>query len=198
MPNESMFNAVPSAPDEGTMTNLPESTANDVDRAPHQPSHRAHEQNRQWLNRTTMRVPWSTRVMFLLASMGSLALLIVAWRLDPHPSGIGTHTSLGFSPCGWIVNANLPCPTCGMTTSFSNAAHGHWITGILAQPMGFLLAVSCAVVFWLGMYIGITGAPAHRCFEPLLRPSVVWGLSGLAFLAWMYKIWAHQGGMLFG
>ena len=48
----------------------------------------------------------------------ALAPLVIAAALSPSNAGHGTHRQLGLPACGWQTNMGLPCPTCGMTTSF--------------------------------------------------------------------------------
>ena len=61
-------------------------------------------------------VGWS---LFLL---GGFAL---AYALEPDPRGFGTHQSLGLPPCTFRALFGIPCPSCGMTTSFSHFMHGN-------------------------------------------------------------------------
>ena len=44
----------------------------------------------------------------------AIALLCIALFLNPSPEGVGTHHQLGLPKCGWILAANIPCPTCGI------------------------------------------------------------------------------------
>jgi len=126
--------------------------------------------------------------------LGSLAVLVVAASLDPSPTGLGTHMQLGFAPCRWITYLDIPCPTCGMTTAFANATHGHLLDGFLSQPFGFLLALASAIAFWLGGYVAVTGSMAYKFVIVLWRPAFIWSLAVLAFLAWLFKIWIHPIG----
>jgi len=123
-----------------------------------------------------------------------LTVLLIAAGLDPSPNRLGTHMQLGLAPCRWITYLDIPCPTCGMTTAFANAAHGHLLAGFLSQPFGFLLAIGTAMMFWLCLFVTVTGSTVYRSFLTLWRPSVVWILAGAAFLAWMFKMWSHLYG----
>lgn len=87
------------------------------------------------------------RLFSLAALAPSLALLVVAARLEPDPAGMGTHRQLGLGPCTFLTLTGWPCPTCGMTTCFSLAAHGRFLDAFLNQPFGLVLfVVDLAVV----------------------------------------------------
>jgi hypothetical protein len=53
-----------------------------------------------------------------------LAVLIMARLVTPDPRGLGTHTQLHLPPCTFQVTVGLPCPACGLTTSFAHMARG--------------------------------------------------------------------------
>jgi hypothetical protein len=122
----------------------------------------------------------------------------VAVWLDPSPTGVGTHQALGLPPCGWVVQMNMPCPACGMTTAFSHAAHGHVFSSIAVQPMGALLALGVASTFVVAVYVAATGSRVGHALVG--RFSARWllaaGVLGLA--AWGYKILLHRGLLPFG
>ena len=79
---------------------------------------------------------WS---LFLL---GGFAL---ALTLDPDPRGFGTHQRLGLPPCTFLDLFGIPCPSCGMTTSFSNLMHGNVLQAFRANVGGVVLALVCAI-----------------------------------------------------
>lgn len=125
--------------------------------------------------------------------LGGLALLITAHRLDPDPRGFGTHEQLGQAPCGYLLRHGIPCPTCGMTTSFAHFANLDIAAAIRAQPLGALLFV--VVVILTG------GALAHlvtwRSFSHYWRylPSrwISLGvLTAIVLLAWWWKVRMHE------
>ncbi|MBT4523937.1 MAG: DUF2752 domain-containing protein, partial [Phycisphaerae bacterium] len=72
------------------------------------------------------------RLHALGVSIASLALLSIALLLTPSADGIGTHTQLGLPACGWILAADLPCPTCGMTTAWSHTIRGELPSAFMA------------------------------------------------------------------
>ncbi|MFO0644803.1 MAG: DUF2752 domain-containing protein [Polyangiales bacterium] len=92
--------------------------------------------------------PWLTRLFWLIAGLGSWAVLIVSAWLRPDPRGFGSHQQLGLPPCTFEAMTRVPCPGCGLTTSFANMAHGHVLRAFGAHLMGpllFLLTVAVAL-----------------------------------------------------
>ncbi len=89
--------------------------------------------------------------MLLGACLGLLSLFGVARMLTPSESGMGTHRGLGLPPCGAIVMFGIPCPSCGMTTSWAWFARGEFYRSMATNPGGFLLAVFVVVMAgWMG------------------------------------------------
>lgn len=141
------------------------------------------------------RLALSGRVTALLIALCCLAPLAVGAWLTPDPAGSGSHTRLGLASCRMMDVANFPCPSCGMTTSFTWFARGNVLASFYVQPMGMLLALAAAVVFWAGLYIAITGKPLHRLLRPV--PGYLWVVVPftLAVLAWGWKIFIHMRGV---
>lgn len=135
------------------------------------------------------------RLLAAVIAAGALAVLVTAARLAPSPSGMGTHTALGLQECEFLSRTGLPCPSCGMTTSFSYFAHGNWLASGYVQPMGFALALIAGMTVWAGGYIAISGRPAHRILRAVPGLAVVLSLLGLAIVAWAWKIFIHVRGI---
>lgn len=117
---------------------------------------------------------------------------IAAW-LQPSPAGHGTHQALGLAPCGWMSGMGIPCPTCGMTTAFSYAAHGELLAALRAQPMGLLLAVGTAAVGLVSAQVALTGSRLGHVLGARFTPRTILLLAGLALLAWGWKLLAVRG-----
>ena len=115
----------------------------------------------------------------------------VARALTPAASGHGTHKQLGLGTCSILAPTGVPCPVCGMTTSFSHLAHLEPLQGLVAQPFGVLL-------------FGLTLAAACLSLLELVLPRGRWEqtwrwtldherrIAGLLFgglaLGWIYKV----------
>ena len=74
-----------------------------------------------------------------------LALLVTAAVLKPSPKGLGTHQQLGLPPCTVRVMFGVPCPSCGMTTSWSHAIRGELFAAAEANTGGLMLAALAAL-----------------------------------------------------
>ena len=126
-------------------------------------------------------------------SLSVLALLGTASALHPAHEGFGTHEQLGLPGCVWMATFDAPCPTCGMTTAFSFAAHGSYWHSFLVQPFGAVLAVGAAVTFWFALHTAVTGSRALPMVLRIVGSKGVWlGLGGL-LAGWVYKLIQHAG-----
>jgi uncharacterized protein DUF2752 len=80
----------------------------------------------------------------LAALMGFCGVLMASFLLTPDPRGFGTHEQLRLPPCVFRWLTGLPCPACGLTTSFAYLAKGQFLMGAKTHPMGpplFLLVI---------------------------------------------------------
>jgi hypothetical protein len=135
------------------------------------------------------------RLLWLGVCGFCLWLLVTAARLSPSPTGMGTHTQLGLDECQFALRTGIPCPSCGMTTSFAWFVRGNFPASVYVQPMGFLLAVGTVVTFWAGLYVVATGRSVYRLVS--LGPSryYVSLFMALAIAAWAWKIFIHLHGI---
>lgn len=123
-----------------------------------------------------------------LAAIGLAAVLATARWLEPDPRGFGTHQQLGLPPCGLLLQTGMPCPTCGMTTSFAWMVRGRIDRAWQANPAGCWIAPLCGVVaIW--MLVGvICGRPVgSRTFAMPLTLIFV-ASAGLCLLAWSIRM----------
>ncbi|QQS09601.1 MAG: DUF2752 domain-containing protein [Phycisphaerales bacterium] len=130
-----------------------------------------------------------TRAICALVALAFLAPLVVAAFLPPDPAGHGTHRALGLSQCSWAAAFDAPCATCGMTTAFSEATHGHLWRSFVVQPFGAVLAILACSGFWVCAYSAAAGSRVYRVGRTLVTTRVL--TLGLVMLlaAWGYK-WA--------
>lgn len=120
--------------------------------------------------------------------LACVAVLMTAARLHPEPSGIETHLQLGLRPCGLLQTTGVPCPTCGMTTSYSFLAHGQILSSLSAQPAGTVFAFFTAMAAWIGLYVAVTGRPSAKLFNQLPVHRVFLGMLAVGVVGWGYKI----------
>ena len=141
------------------------------------------------------RVPVSGRFLAMGVALACLLVLIVACGLSPSNDGFGTHQQLGMAPCGFLQRTNLPCPACGMTTSFSWFARGNLAASFYVQPMGMVLAAICGWCVWGAGYVAITGRPVYRVLSVVPEKIYLFPLLALAIAAWGWKMYIHLHGI---
>ncbi len=132
--------------------------------------------------------------MVFAIGVALLGVLILAHALRPSASGVETHKQMGFQRCEFLARTGLPCPTCGMTTSFSHFAHGNAIASFFVQPMGFLLAIAFGAGFWACMHMALTAAPLHNLLRQVKVVRLIVIVMGFAIAAWGWKIFIHLNG----
>jgi hypothetical protein len=101
------------------------------------------------------RLSLPSRLGALAISLSCLAVLLVAAKLQPSPNGLGSPRQLGLQECQFESRTGLPCPTCGMTTSFAHFVRGQIPASLWVQPMGTLIALLTTMAFWAALYIAI-------------------------------------------
>jgi hypothetical protein len=126
------------------------------------------------------------------------ALLGLAWWLNPSPKGFGTHQALGLPPCSWPERFGVPCPACGMTTSFAYASKGRLLESFATQPMGCLLAIACGMALVGSAWTLVTGRTVWPVYERLWNARAAWLIGLVALLAWGYKVAVMRDWIGFG
>jgi hypothetical protein len=87
------------------------------------------------------------RVTLLVLTVPWLIVFAIATQLDPYktedgqPLRMGTHKQLGLPECNFKLLVGVPCPSCGMTTSFTLLAHGDVWNSLQANFAGTVLAI---------------------------------------------------------
>jgi hypothetical protein len=124
----------------------------------------------------------------VLFAIGLVVVFVVALRLEPSPTGLGTHMQLGLPACHFLRVTGRPCPTCGMTTAFAWFVRGRLDQAWRANPAGCLLAPAClALIPWL-----LAGAARGRPHfsRSLERPLVglLVATVALSLLSWMVRL----------
>ena len=131
------------------------------------------------------------RLIGLGLALPALLVLGLALWLDPDPVGVGTHQQFGMPPCIVLSQLGIPCPMCGMTTTFALMADLRPWDSFANQPMGFVFFWLCAFAAGLGLLEAIS---PRRRWEGVIRwlsardvalvAALLVGLLG----AWAYKI----------
>lgn len=128
------------------------------------------------------------RAQYLTLLALSAAALIVARLLSPSPRGVGTHEQLGLPPCLFLKLTGVPCPSCGLTTSFAHAARLNFYEAFVTQPFGLL---ACAAALLLIPTVGLLmyrRVPWARAFYARATNRLLLTLLTLYLSSWAYKI----------
>ena len=93
------------------------------------------------------------RLALVAMALGWVGVFAVALRLDPYQGDKvwleETHRQLGLPPCTFKYYTGLPCPSCGMTSSFALLIRGDLWHALQANAVGAGLAlVGLAMVPW--------------------------------------------------
>jgi len=122
--------------------------------------------------------------------MGLAALLITARMLTPATAGFGTHQQLGLPPCTFMEFTNRPCPSCGMTTSWSLLVRFRVLSALEANIGGTLLGLlAFAITPWLLMS-SLRGRWQFVVPDDTLITVVSLSIVGVTLLNWGWTLWA--------
>jgi hypothetical protein len=94
------------------------------------------------------------RLVLVLIAVGLIAVFAVAVWLNPYKDGkvwlMETHRQLWHMPeCNFKMMTGMPCPSCGMTSSFALLMHGDLVNSLRANAAGTFLAILClAYIPW--------------------------------------------------
>jgi hypothetical protein len=99
-----------------------------------------------------------------------LCLLAAAALLQPDPRGFGTHQQFGLEPCTIRASWGIPCPACGMTTSWSHLLHGQFLAAVSANSGGVLLAIAATVI---APWVLVSGLLGRWWFPPPSEPAAI-------------------------
>jgi hypothetical protein len=135
-------------------------------------------------------MPWWVRGILLVVVAGLIAVFVIAIRLNPYgadgrPRTMETHRQMGLPPCTFYALTGLPCPSCGMTTSFALLIRGDVFHSLRANAVGTLLAGFClALIPWCLASVYLGRPLFVTTIEPILIKLVV------GFLVLLLGRWA--------
>jgi hypothetical protein len=143
---------------------------------------------------SSARLPGEPLAGWVRAILAGLALALVAvfatagyikpYDADGKPASMATHRQLGLPPCTFAEVTGVPCPSCGMTTSFALLVRGDVVNSARANWVGTLLAGFCLLVIpWSVASIVSGRALFVRSLERALIV-VITGLLVLMILRW--------------
>ncbi|MGE3806157.1 MAG: DUF2752 domain-containing protein [Gemmataceae bacterium] len=122
---------------------------------------------------------------------GLVAVFAIALWLQPYdslgrPERMAVHQQLGLPPCTFFTaSGGVPCPSCGMTTSFALLMHGDPWNSLRANWVGTLLALFGVLLIPWALVSALKGRLLFvRSFEVVLTRIV------LGFVLLMIGRWA--------
>lgn len=139
----------------------------------------------------TLRV--KRRFVAAVVALACASLLGLAAWMEPAAQGLGTHLQLGLAPCGWVVYGGIPCPSCGMTTSFAHATDGNFLGALRAQPAGAVLAFITACALVASGWQLLSGDRVLGFWTDRIGARFFLAFGALVVLAWVYKILVFRG-----
>lgn len=118
----------------------------------------------------------------------AIAIWLKPYGADGQALTQETHRQMGLPPCTFYKLSGLPCPSCGMTTSFALLIRGDVLNSLRANAVGTMLAALClAIVPW-----GLASVVLKRTLfivsmeQALLR--IVVGFLGLMMFRWLIVV----------
>lgn len=135
------------------------------------------------------------RLRLSALGLGLAALLVMALLLTPDARGHGTHQQLGLPPCTFKTLFGLPCPSCGMTTSWAYLVRGQIKQAVAANAGGTMLAMLAAIAaIWCFASANrgrkILGNAALRALVLTIAAVVI-----AAMVQWMFRLGILDFGM---
>lgn len=124
---------------------------------------------------------------FGLSGVFGAAVWLNPYHADGTPRARATHTQLGLAPCQFLSATGKPCPSCGMTTSFSLLVRGDVAGSLRANWAGTVIAVLWAVAL---PWAVLSAARSRLLFVPHGRGEVTLTACVGAVLALMLVRWA--------
>src|SRR5262245_53859132 len=111
----------------------------------------------------------------------------------------GTHQRMGLPPCSfyYLTGYKYPCPSCGMTTSFTLLMHGDLWDSLKANYAGTALAVFClALIPWSLVSVWRRKAVFVRSLDRAMMCVIV-GFLVLTLSRWVVALawiwWSSRG-----
>ena len=137
---------------------------------------------------------WVRCALVSMAAVFASIFVVAVWLNPYNPDGtprtMATHTQLGLPQCNMVQMIGKPCPSCGMTTSFTLLAHGDVPNSLRANWVGTLLAV-----FWFslipwglwsavrGRYLWIGSGEAFAAYAVIIMLVLMLGRWGAVLLS---------------
>ena len=133
--------------------------------------------------------------LFLIAGF-SLAVYLSPYKDDGSVRRMETHRQLGLPECTFKEKTGMPCPSCGMTTSFALFVRGDLWDSLKANWVGTILATFCLCLIPWSLVSVYRGRPLFfRSIELPISAGIIVLLS-LLLIRWAIVLaWQHYTGV---
>lgn len=128
------------------------------------------------------------RIIALISLLITSSLLLIPFFLHPDNRGLGTHEQLGLPPCPIQHFFHIPCPSCGLTTSFSLITHGKWISAFSIHPLGPILYLLGLVWIYISLIHLKNGSSIFNDLQNPLAIRIGKILIFFLLLQWLFKL----------
>lgn len=140
------------------------------------------------------------RWALLCVALGLVGIFAIAAWINPYGENgqaqvMATHRQLGLPPCDFYMATRLPCPSCGMTTSFALAIRADVLNALRANWVGFFLAGACLVFIPWGVASAVLGRTLFVRRPERLAVLFAVALFVLLLVRWMIVLGARWWGV---
>ena len=100
-------------------------------------------------------------------------------------------------PCGFRQQYDLPCPTCGITTSSILFVQGRIVESFYTQPVGALLCFLLVISVFLAFFITVSGVYLRflqRLFAWIKAKYIILAMIILILAVWIVKLIQAKAG----
>jgi hypothetical protein len=128
------------------------------------------------------------RTAYLALALCSIITISLGRLLEPSADGLGTHEQMGLPPCPFFHFTGIPCPSCGLTTSFAHAARLNFYRSFIGQPFGLIAFCLALLSIPLSIYLARSRKPWSELIHIRGIKVLIYALVALFLLSWVYKI----------
>jgi len=120
--------------------------------------------------------------------LGGGFILLTSYFLSPDPRGYGTHQHLFLPPCPFRWLTHLPCPSCGLTTSFAYFAKGHWASAWHAHPLGPLFFILLLIFEFFTLKALLQNTSLQENLKKIFTPPLAAYFTIGIIVQWIFRI----------
>lgn len=137
-----------------------------------------------------MKAKTSLINLLIASALGGIFLL--SYLLIPDARGYGTHEHLYLPPCYFKFFLHIPCPACGLTTSFAYLAKGNLLAAWHTHWMSPFLFVLFLLLFVYSIVCLFRGKTFWDLFEYKWMPAFSSFVILSMLLCWVLKLFHND------